>query len=175
MVTPVGARPIAAAAAPRTASVLSSARFRRNLEVWLVRLVLIVIIVAALFPVAYVVLSSIKGGSQSLFSASLIPESVTFGNYRRLIEGGRFPRWVLNSLVLGIASGFLQVFFATLAGYAFSRMRFKGRRYGILLLLIIQMLPVNMALVAYFYILRQINLYDSLVGSVWVAAPSPSG
>ena len=169
MVTPVGARPVVPAiTAPRTTSFRSSARVRRNLEAWIVRLVIYAFLLLVLFPVIYVVLYSLKGGGSSLFSRTLIPQTLTLDHYERLIRGGRFGRWVLNSFLLGLASGAIQVFFATMAGYAFSRMRFKGRRYGVLFLLIIQMLPANMALIAYFYLLRQVNLYNTRIGLILI-------
>ncbi len=152
---------------PRTASFRSSAKFRRGLEAWIIRAVLWVIITLTLVPVVYVVLYSLKGGGASLFSATLIPETLTLDNYRRVLNGD-FPLWVRNSLLIGVSSGVITVFFATLAGYAFSRMRFRGRRYGILLLLVIQTLPANLAIVAYFYLLREVGLYNSRIGMVLI-------
>ncbi len=157
----------AAATQPRTASFGSSAKFRRTLEAWLIRVVLWLIIALTLVPVVYVVLYSLKGGGSSLFSATLIPETLTFDNYRKILDGD-FPLWVGNSLLIGLCSGAITVFFATLAGYAFSRMRFRGRRYGILLLLVIQTLPANLAIVAYFYLLREVNLYNTRIGMILI-------
>jgi arabinogalactan oligomer/maltooligosaccharide transport system permease protein len=120
-----------------------------------------------MFPVVYVLLFSIKGGGSSLYSDTLIPESITFENYTRLMDGN-FPRWIMNSLILGLSSGVLTVIFATFAGYAFSRMRFPGRRYGILTLLVIQMLPVNMAAVAYYRMLQLVDLTNTRIGLVLI-------
>ena len=152
---------------PREASFFSSAKNRQRIELALIRLVLYAIIVVMLAPVAYVILFSFKGGSQSLFSQSFVPESLTLRNYDRLLDGD-FPRWIGNSLTLGLISGVITVFFATLAGYAFSRMRFPGRRYGILFLLVLQMLPANMALVAYFKLLQSVELYNTRIGLILI-------
>jgi arabinogalactan oligomer/maltooligosaccharide transport system permease protein len=145
--------------ATRPSARVASIRRRRMVEVSIIRLVLIVICLATLFPTLYVVLYSLKA-SPSLYSPTLIPTDLTLNNYRHLLDGS-FPRWVANSLIYGLSAGVLQVFFASLAGYAFSRMRFRGRRYGILILLIIQMLPVNMAIVAYFRFATELNLYNT--------------
>lgn len=153
--------------APRTTTFFQSARTRRAIEVWLIRLVLLSVIAATLFPVVYVVLYSLKGGGPSLYSRTFIPEQLTLDNYRNLLHS-RFPTWVRNSLFLGLSSGIITVMFATFAGYAFSRMRFPGRRYGILILLVIQMLPVNMALVAYFRMLQIVGLLNTLTGMVLI-------
>lgn len=144
-----------------------STKARQALEVWLIRLVIWLILTLSLFPVFYVVMFSIKGGGSSLYSKSLIPAVVTLDNYTNLMDGN-FPTWVKNSLILGIASGALTVIFATFAGYAFSRMRFPGRRYGILVLLVIQMLPVNMAAVAYYRMLQLVGLTNTRIGLILI-------
>ena len=167
MATQVATTQTASRVEPRSASFFSSAKTRHQIELWSIRIVIYLIIALMLSPVAYVVLYSFKGGGQSLFSPSIIPESFTLANYDRLLEGD-FPKWIGNSLILGLSSGVITVFFATLAGYAFSRMRFPGRRYGILFLLILQMLPANMALVAYFKLLRAVDLYNTRTGLVLI-------
>ncbi|MGI8976121.1 MAG: sugar ABC transporter permease [Thermomicrobiales bacterium] len=144
-----------------------SARNRELIQVWVIRIFLWAVIAAVMFPVVYVLLFSIKGGGSSLYSDTLIPESITFENYTRLMDGN-FPRWIMNSLILGLSSGVLTVIFATFAGYAFSRMRFPGRRYGILTLLVIQMLPVNMAAVAYYRMLQLVDLTNTRIGLVLI-------
>ena len=149
------ARPV-----PRTASRFSSRKTRQKIEVWAIRAVLILFTAVTLFPTLYIILYSLKGGGPSLYSRTFIPEILTLDNYQRLLEGN-FPRWVANSLILGLSSGAFAVLFATFAGYAFSRMRFAGRRYGILTLLVVQMLPANMALVAYFKLFRQVHLLNT--------------
>lgn len=161
--TSSGLQPVEA----KQASFLSSASTRRHAEAWLIRLILYVIITVMLFPVLYVVLFSLKGGGPSLYTPTLIPEVLTLDNYARLMRGS-FPRWVFNSLLYGLASGIIVVFFSTLAGYAFSRMRFRGRRYGILVLLIIQSLPATLALVAYFRMLTLVDLYNTRLGIILI-------
>jgi arabinogalactan oligomer/maltooligosaccharide transport system permease protein len=153
--------------AARTASFTSSRRTRQTIEVWLIRIVILTVIAVSLFPVVYVVLYSLKGGGPSLYSKTFIPDTLTLDNYRNLLDGN-FPTWVKNSLIIGISSAVITTLFATFAAYAFSRMRFPGRRYGILTLLVIQLLPVNLALVAYFRMLQLVGLLNSRIGMVLI-------
>ncbi|MGH2561538.1 MAG: sugar ABC transporter permease [Thermomicrobiales bacterium] len=146
--------------AARATSTFASVKSRQRMEVWGIRLILIIICTASLFPTIYVVLYSLKGGGPSLYSPTFIPETLTLDNYEQLLRG-TFPRWVMNSLIYGISAGVIAVTFATFAGYAFSRMRFKGRRYGILTLLIVQMLPANLALIAYLKMFQVVNLLNT--------------
>ena len=120
-----------------------------------------------LFPVLYVVLFSLKGGAPSLYSPTLFPQSFTFEHYDRLLHGS-FPTWAMNSLIYGLACALINVVFATLGGYAFSRLRFRGKRYGILALLIIQALPTNLAIVAYFKMLDAVGLYSTRLGIILI-------
>jgi arabinogalactan oligomer/maltooligosaccharide transport system permease protein len=149
----------------RAATTYRVGRSRKGLEVWLIRLIMIVLCAASFFPILYVVLYSIKGGGPALYSSTFIPKSFTLDHYRELFQG-QFPTWVMNSLIFGISCGVIQVVFATMAAYAFSRMRFRGRRYGILGLLVLQMLPANLAAVAYFRMLQQVGLYNSRIGII---------
>jgi arabinogalactan oligomer/maltooligosaccharide transport system permease protein len=153
--------------AARSTSFRSSRRTRQAIEVWIIRIVILAVLAVMLFPVVYVVLYSLKGGGPSLYSKTFIPEKLTLDNYRDLLDGN-FPTWVKNSLIIGLSSAVITTLFATFAAYAFSRMRFPGRRYGILILLVIQLLPINLALVAYFRMLQLVGLLNSRIGMVLI-------
>jgi arabinogalactan oligomer/maltooligosaccharide transport system permease protein len=116
----------------------------------------------ALFPVAYVA-SAAFNANPTLSGASLIPRSVTFDNFRELLwpdpaksqlqsSTSHFARWLGNSLLISLLVAVLNVLLGALAAYAFSRFRFRGRRLGLLFLLLIQMFPQVLALVAIYLI-----------------------
>jgi arabinogalactan oligomer/maltooligosaccharide transport system permease protein len=158
-------RPSGATAPAKTATGLSY-RAQQALEVWTIRVVMVLVTLASLFPSIYVVLYSFKGGGSSLFSSTFIPKKLTLDNYTKLLSGN-FPYWVRNSLIIGLFAGAIAVLLASFAGYAFSRMRFRGRTYGILGLLIIQMLPTGLvALPALFRIYQTVGLLNSLFGLI---------
>ncbi len=151
----------------RSEVVGSSRGPRRHIGLWVTRLILWAIIIVFLFPVVYVVLYSLKAGAPSLYSPTLFPTEYSFDNYARLLRGN-FPQWALNSLIYGTACAVISVFFATLGGYAFSRLNFRGRRYGILALLVVQALPTNLAIVAYFWMLNEVGLYNTRPGIILI-------
>ena len=130
---------------------------------WWRHLVAIVACLFALFPVAYVA-SAAFNADQSLGGASLIPRSVTFDNFRELLSPdpaksqlqsstSHYARWLANSMIVAVTTSLLTVLLGALAAYAFSRFRFRGRRLGLLFLLLIQMFPQLLALVAIYLIL----------------------
>lgn len=82
----------------------------------------------------------------------------------------QFMRWLINTIIIAIATSAITVMFCALGAYPFSRLRFKGRKYGLLFLLLIQMFPIVMGMVALYLLLRFIGQYlpgfglDSLWG-----------
>ncbi|MBA3382522.1 MAG: sugar ABC transporter permease [Actinobacteria bacterium] len=131
--------------------------FRGN---WWRHLVALAAIVIAVFPIAYVA-SAAFNADQSLGGASLIPREVTLDNFSELLdptvdEGSstsHYLRWLVNSLIVALTTALATVLLGALAAYAFSRFRFRGRRFGLLSLLLIQMFPQLLALVAIYLIL----------------------
>jgi arabinogalactan oligomer / maltooligosaccharide transport system permease protein len=130
---------------------------RRMVGRLLKRLLIIACIVVALGPTYFVVIASInKGGS--FFSASLIPHGVTFRNYSQLVKpasqgGSDFLIWVENSALVCFTVSIISTVSSGLMGYAFSRMRFRGRRNGLVALLLLQIFPTVLAIPAYYYLL----------------------
>lgn len=147
-----------------------SRKTQNSIKLWALRIFIWIVLIAVLFPVLYVVLTSFKADGRGLSTTSLFPREYTLDLYRRLLDTStsNFLRWVSNSLIMGITAGAFQVVFATFAGYAFSRMRFPGRKYGILFLLVIQMLPINMQAVAYYKLLSMTGLYNTRIGIIMI-------
>jgi len=124
----------------------------RNLLAW-------VAIAFALFPAAFVLGTSFDP-AQNLRTARIIPAQPTTANYLYLFRERQeinFPRWLLNTVyVAGITSAF-GVFLCALGAYAFSRFRFRGRRTGLLTILLVQMFPQTVGMVAIYLILQTLG------------------
>ena len=111
----------------------------------------ILAVVWALFPVSYIISASLNPLG-TVVSTSMIPNAFSLDNYEKLLttDSTPFLRWALNSLIVCTIVVFVQLLFSALAAFAFSRFRFKGRRGGLLALLLIQMFPQFLAAVALF-------------------------
>jgi arabinogalactan oligomer/maltooligosaccharide transport system permease protein len=117
----------------------------------------------SLFPIVFVV-SAALNPLGSLSSTSLLPESAGLGNFSALFARTEFAHWYLNSvLIAGIAAA-AGVFLSVLAAYAFSRMRFRGRRVGLIALLLIQMFPQFLAVVTIYLIFADLGDYYPAIG-----------
>ncbi|MDO8106139.1 ABC transporter permease subunit [Isoptericola sp. b441] len=118
----------------------------------------VVAIVYALVPVLYV-LSASFNPIGSVSSTSLIPTDFSFTHYESLFTNPNRPyaRWYLNTILVAAVVVTAQVFFSAMAAYAFSRFRFRGRRGGLLTLLLIQMFPQFLAVVALFQLFSEVG------------------
>jgi arabinogalactan oligomer/maltooligosaccharide transport system permease protein len=109
-------------------------------------------------------------------STSIIPTQISFENFSKVLNNPTRPylRWYLNTLIVCAAVTVIQIFCSTLAAYAFSRFRFRGRRGGLLTLLLIQLFPQFLAAVAIFQLFTTIGEVipslglDSLAGYILV-------
>ena len=111
--------------------------------------VAVVAVAWALFPVLFII-SAAFNPLGTVMSTGLIPRHLSLTNFHKLFSDPAIPfaRWALNTLVVAVSVVAVQLFFSTLAAYAFSRLRFRGRRGGLLVLLLIQMFPQFLAAIA---------------------------
>ncbi len=119
-------------------------------------LVAVLAVVFSLFPIVFV-LSAALNPLGTLSSTEAVPTGASFGNFTRLLTGTDFPRWFANSVLIAGLAAAVSVLLSGLAAYAFSRMRFRGRRIGLLSLLLIQMFPQFLAIVAIFLMFSQVT------------------
>jgi arabinogalactan oligomer/maltooligosaccharide transport system permease protein len=117
----------------------------------------------SLGPILFVI-SSALNPLGTLSSSQLVPTGVSLDNFTKLLRDTNFGQWFLNSVIIaGSASG-VAVFVSALAAYVFSRRRFRGRRTGLLSLLLIQMFPQFLAVVAIFLMFATITDYWPAIG-----------
>ena len=128
-------------------------------------LVAIVVSAFALFPLLYVVSASLNPrgtltGSNQLFSA------IGIDSYVRILSDPQNPYglWFLNTLLVAVVTGAVTVFIGACAAYAFSRMRFAGRRVGLVTIVVVQMFPQLLAVVAIFLLMSTLGDWFPAIG-----------
>jgi len=119
----------------------------------------------ALFPIYLVIISSINP-TGSLQVTSFIPTSGSLTNFSRLFNDPTIPylTWMRNSLVIAGTVAVLSVVIGAASAFAFSRLRFKGKRSGIKLLLLVQMFPALLALSAVYVIMERVYTFAPSIG-----------
>ena len=112
----------------------------------------------SLFPVVFIISSSLNAAG-TLNSSGLVPSEFSTINYRDLLNGTDAPflDWMANTLFVAGGAAILNTALAAFASYAFSRMRFAGRRTGLLGILLIQMFPTTLLFVAMFVFVSDIG------------------
>lgn len=125
----------------------------------------LVAVVFAMFPLVYVVSASLNPGG-TLTGSNQLFSTVSLDNYEKLFSNPNQPygKWYVNSVVIAVTSALLTVFLGALAAYSFSRMRFAGRRAGLMSLLLIQMFPQMLAVVAIFLLVTEIGDIFPMLG-----------
>ncbi|MCS6712544.1 sugar ABC transporter permease [Brachybacterium sp. EF45031] len=119
----------------------------------------------AVFPILFVISASLNPLG-TVASTSLIPRDVSLVHFSTLLSGERGPflRWYLNTAIVCAVVASAQVFLSVLASYAFSRMRFAGRRVGMLALLLIMMFPAIISMIAIFTMISRLGEVIPLLG-----------
>ncbi|MFC4303959.1 sugar ABC transporter permease [Cohnella boryungensis] len=131
-----------------------------NVKLALSYALLIILAFVSLYPALWIVLSSLKEGN-SLYSDTLIPRNFTFDHYRDLFNTTKYPLWFMNTLKVAVLSTVLGTFLLLLTAYAVSRFRFAGRKFSLNVLLVLQMFPGFMAMIAVYVLLNTMGMLNS--------------
>ncbi|MEC1606912.1 MULTISPECIES: arabinogalactan oligomer ABC transporter permease GanQ [Bacillus] len=115
------------------------------------------------YPLLWTAGASFNPGN-SLISTSLIPKNPTFDHYKELFAGKeslQYVQWYINSIKISLFTMAGSLICVTFTAYAFSRFRFKGRKYALTLFLLLQMIPQFSALIALFVLAQMLGMINS--------------
>ena len=87
----------------------------------------------------------------------LLPQHISLSSYQELFARSQFGRGLLNTAFLGVMAVLLQVFFCSLAGYTFAKLRFRGRDALFIGILATMMIPSGVGLIPNFIIMARIH------------------
>lgn len=153
------------------AAIRANQRNQKRISIAIRLVVALILILFAIFPVLWIVSASLDN-TNSLATQNLIPASAGFDNYRRLFNQDPAFRfgdlnywvWLWNSVKVAGISTILSLALTTMAAYAFSRLRFAGRITLLKAILLIQVFPNLLALVAIFVIVAQVGNIVPMLG-----------
>ena len=122
------------------------------------------------FPI-YVVIVTSFDPTGGISTSSLLPVKFSLDNYTLLFPDPRVPywSWMKNSLIIATATALTSVAIGAAGAFAFSRLRFKGRKTGLKALLLIQVFPSFLSLSAIYVMMEQVFLITPTcgLGSIW--------
>jgi arabinogalactan oligomer/maltooligosaccharide transport system permease protein len=123
------------------------------------------VVVYSLFPILYII--SVAFSDSGDVTSGLFG-TFTTKNFEQLFAGDDpdrpFVQWIINTVWIAAVSSIGSVFLSALAAYSFSRQRFRGRRAGLLTLILLQMFPSVLGLVAIYAILSELYKYIPALG-----------
>jgi multiple sugar transport system permease protein len=125
----------------------------------------VLVVIYALVPVLWILSLSLKPTS-SVKDGKLIPESVTFENYKGIFSGDAFSSALINSIGIGLITTVIAVVIGGMAAYAVARLAFPGKKVLVGVALMIAMFPQISLVTPLFNIERRIGLFDTWPGLI---------
>lgn len=139
--------------------------------------ILICFAVIALYPILFVVMTSLKSSTEYVDNKLFPPLQATLRNYRQVWIDGNMGKYFLNSCVLIPAALVAYLFVCISAGFAFGRLRFPFRFELFLAVLFLMIFPQMLLSIQIFQVCRKMHLVNNYIGIilVWVAYFAPFG
>lgn len=138
--------------------------YKRVIRNTLISLLLLLLASFVFFPIYYMVISSFGPATETgSASYSLIPRRFSLDSYKFFFNFSKSSiRWLFNSLIVAGTLSITNVVFATLAGYAFAKLRFPGSKVLFFLLLVAMMVPYQVTQVPlYMLVVNKLHLQDT--------------
>ena len=138
---------------------------RRIIPALLIHALLVLGAVATVIPLAWMVSASMMPqGEATTFPPRLVPSRVTFEHYSSLFTNLNLGRAFLNSLFVGVVATALSLLINSMAGYAFAKLRFRGRDRVFTLLVAAMAIPAQVAMLPLFLLLKSVGLVNTYAG-----------
>ncbi|MCY7781448.1 MULTISPECIES: arabinogalactan oligomer ABC transporter permease GanQ [unclassified Bacillus (in: firmicutes)] len=142
---------------------LADMKVRKYIRLLFSYLLLACMAVIIVYPLLWTAGASFNPGN-SLVSTSIIPKHPTLDHYKELFAGKeslQYVQWYINSMKISLFTMAGSLICVTFTAYAFSRFRFKGRKYALTLFLLLQMIPQFSALIALFVLAQILGMINS--------------
>ncbi|KAF2782747.1 sugar ABC transporter permease [Clostridium perfringens] len=136
---------------------------------WISRIFIWFMLLVVLFPVFAVVSASMAKG-EVFTQTTLIPSAWTLENYTKVLTETNFLIWVKNSLIICVVVSVIQLLLTVPMAFAFSRLKFWGRKNGLMMLLLLQMFPAAMSLPAILALAYRLDGMDHIITLIIIQA-----
>lgn len=131
-------------------------------------IVVIFFAVLSLFPLYWLITSSFKNSADVVkMPPDWFPKTFTLDNYIELFNNQPAFRWTINSLIVALVATIALIIVSSLAAYAFSKLRFKGKNIIFIVFVSSLMIPKEVIIVPLFRIIDQLGWVNSLHGMIW--------
>ena len=132
---------------------------KKKWQSFAVYFILVLVVAVCLFPILWMCLISFKSTTESMTGFhSLWVENPTLSNFKRLFELIPIAQNTYNSVFTTVMGTVTSLFFCALAGFAFSKYRFPGRKFLFYFIIATMLVPVEVGAVPLFIIMKKLNL-----------------
>ncbi|MDH3251333.1 MAG: carbohydrate ABC transporter permease, partial [Ignavibacteria bacterium] len=132
-------------------------------------LVLVVIAALVLLPILWTFATSLKPLPEvNTYPPRWTSPDMSLSPYVDMFFYLPFTTYTVNSLLVALSSTVLTLMIGSLAGFAFARFEFPGKNLFLLVFLLSQMLPGASVIVPLFQLLKEVGLYDTLLGLILI-------
>ena len=138
---------------------VKSQKTSRFLSQFFTYVYMIALAIIIIYPLLITASSAFKSGNITAFSLDLNSEW-TLSNFTRLFQDTLYGTWYKNTLMVAVSTMVIQVALVTIAGYAYSRYNFLGRKKSLMFFLVIQMVPTMAALTAFYVMALLLGALD---------------
>jgi len=136
-------------------------KVKKIISTVLIYINLIVVSIIVIYPLLWVVGSALNE-SAGISRASVIPEKISFENFKKLFNNYNYGRWYLNTLYVAVLTALFSIVLHTMTAFIFARFKFRGRKIGLLSMMVLQMFPSFMSLTALYMIAMNFNMLNNL-------------
>jgi multiple sugar transport system permease protein/raffinose/stachyose/melibiose transport system permease protein len=132
----------------------------------LIHVFLMIVVVSCLFPIFWMVRSSLMSNATIFVDPSLIPQELHWSNYVVAWTKGNFAVYFLNSMIYTISVVMGIVVVSSLAAFAFSRLKFPGRDFLFYIFVAAMMIPLPGSFVPIFVLMNKLHLVNTRLGYI---------
>src|ERR1700737_211390 len=145
----------------------SSAATRRRISQIILYVLLIIGALIALLPMLGMLSASfMPTGEASMSPPHLLPSKITFSHYGELFTRLNLGRYLFNSALIAFTVTGLSLVINSMAGYAFAKLRFRGRDRAFRILSLGLVLPVQVAMLPLFLLMKNLHLINTYWGVI---------
>jgi len=127
---------------------------------------IVIILLFALFPMYYLFVSVFKTAEDFAANQFGIPTRLTVRNVATAWIQGKFSRAFGSSMIVAITATFIRILLGSLAGYAFAKMEFTGKRYLYYIFIVSMFIPIIMLIIPLYIVLSRLHLLNTYIGTI---------
>jgi multiple sugar transport system permease protein len=140
---------------------------KNNIGKILINMVLIILLLIVVIPFIWMIGASLmKSGESSVFPPKLFPDNPVFSQYTTLFSKLNFSKNFLNSFIVSVTVTISSLFVNSLAGFAFAKYRFRGKKRLFTILLATLAIPGQVTMLPVFLILNKMQLLNTYWGLI---------